>query len=109
MNNISNLSYLVKRLKDSGYETWKILDSYPEADPRKFTLLVDRTTANVFITCYSNLIEEGDHIFELHDGGQFIPFRFRIKTDSFEILVNHLTKFGIVQKYEKKIDKTNNG
>ena len=104
MNSITNLSYFVKRLKDSGYETWRLIDSYPESDPRKFTVLVDRSNSNIFITCYINLDNYGDTVFEFHDGGQFIPFRFRVNTDSFEIIVKYLNNFGIVKKYEPKIN-----
>lgn len=99
-NNIKTLGYFVKRLKDSGYETWKMFDAYSDADPRKFTLLIDPTGAAVWITCYENLEEEGDVVFEIHDGGQFIPFRLRIKTDSYEIIMKYLNEYGIVKKYE---------
>lgn len=98
-NNIKTLSYFVKRLKDSGYETWKMFDKYPEADSRKYTILIDPFGAAVWITCYENLEEEGDVVFELHDGGRFIPFRMRIKTDSYEIIMKYLTEYGIVKKY----------
>jgi hypothetical protein len=101
-NNIATKGYFVKRLKDSGYETWMIFDKYSETDPRKFTLLIDPTGAAVYCTCYENLSEIGDILFELHDGGQYIPFRLRIQTDSFEIIVKHLTQYGIVRKYEPK-------
>lgn len=104
-NNIKTLGYFVKRLKDSGYETWKILDTYTEADPRKYTICIDPFCAAVFCTCYENLEEVGDVWFEFHDGGRFVPFRFRIKTDSFEVIVKYLNNWGIVKKYEPKVDK----
>ena len=103
-NNIKTLSYFVKRLKDSGYETWKIFDKYAEADSRKFTILIDPFGAAVYCTCYENVDEVGDIAFELHDGGQFVPFRMKIKTDSFEVIAKYLTSYGIVKKYEP-IDK----
>lgn len=104
-NNIKTLGYFVKRLKDCGYETWKIFDKYSDADPRKFTVLIDPFGAAVYCTCYENLESEGDVWFELHDGGQFIPFRFRINTDSFEIITKYLTKYGITIQYDSQNNK----
>jgi hypothetical protein len=101
MNNIKTQGYFVKRLKDSGYETWKMFDAYSESDPRKFTLLLDPTGAAVWITCFENLEEVGDVWFEIHDSGQYIPHRFRLKTDSFEIINKYLNEFGIIKKFEK--------
>jgi len=101
-NTIATKGYFVKRLKDSGYETWMIFDKYSEVDPRKYTLLIDPSGAAVYCTCYENLQTQGDIMFELHDGGQFIPFRLRIQTDSFEIIAKHLNEYNIVRKYEPK-------
>lgn len=102
MNKITTQSYLIKRLKDSGYEVWKIFDKYPESDPRKFTIFIDPFHAGVYCTCYENFDELDNVFFELHDGGQFIPFRCRIKTDSFEVIVKYLTDYGIVNKHESR-------
>ena len=99
-NKITTQGYLIKRLKDSGYEVWKIFDGYPETDPRKFTILIDPKHSAIFCTCYENLNELDEECFELHDGGQYIPFRYRLKTDSFEVLLDHLNKHGITHKYE---------
>lgn len=100
MNNIKTQSYLVKRLKDSGYEVWKMMDAYAEQDPRKFTLLIDPKNCSVWLTCYENLEEEGDVWFGLDDGGQFIPNNIKLKTDSFEVLANYLHTRGIIKKYD---------
>lgn len=102
MNNIKTLGYFIKRLKDSGYEVWKIMDNYSEADHRKFTILIDPFGSAVYCTCYVNLEEVGDAWFELHDGGQYIPFRFRIKTDSFDVIAKYLNEYNIIRKYENK-------
>jgi hypothetical protein len=104
-NNIKTLSYLVKRLKDSGYETWKIFDKYSESDSRKYTILIDPFGSAVYCTCYENLEDVGDVWFEMHDGGQYIPFRFRIKTDSFEIIAKYLNEWGVIKKYNPIDDK----
>ena len=34
-NKLQTSSYFVKRLKDSGFETWKIYNNYNDQDPRK--------------------------------------------------------------------------
>ena len=34
-NKITTLSYFVKRLKDSGFNVWKICNNYAHSDPRK--------------------------------------------------------------------------
>lgn len=99
MNKITTQSYLIKRLKDSGYLVWKIFEKYPEADPRKFTILIDPYCAAVYCTCYENYDELDSTFFELHDGGRFLPFRYRVKTDSFEVIAKCLTDFGIVNKF----------
>lgn len=104
-NNIKTLSYLVKRLKDSGYETWKIFDKYNETDSRKYTILIDPFGSAVYCTCYENLEDVGDVWFEMHDGGQYIPFRFRIKTDSFEVIAKYLNEWGVIKKYDPVEDK----
>lgn len=100
-NKITTQGYFIKRLKDSGYEVWKMFDAYSEADPRKFTILVDPKHSSLWITCYENLIEAGDVWFEFHDGGQFFPSKYKVNTDSFEVIANLLTERGIVNKYEQ--------
>ena len=34
----------------------------------------------------------------MHDGGQYIPDRFKIKTSSIEVVIEYLVKFGINNK-----------
>lgn len=97
-NKITTLGYILKRLRDSGYYTYKIFNEYSQVDPRAWTIVIDPGTASIFCTCYVNDPYLGESYFELYDGGQFIPGRIKIKTSSFEVLVEHLVKFGVNNK-----------
>ena len=96
-NKITTLSYFVKRLKDSGFNTWKIIDNYAESDPRKWTVMVDPGNASLFITCYINKDFRSDRMFEFNDGGRVFPRNFSIKTTSMEVIVTTLLEKGISQ------------
>lgn len=102
---ITTLSYFKYRMKNSGYTVWDIFDKYTDIDPRKWTILIDPSCYAIFCTCYENLEEEGDVFFEFHDGGQYLPFRFRIKTDSFEVITEHLNSYNVLNKHESYCDK----
>lgn len=98
-NKITTQSYFIKRLKDSGYIVYKIFDGYSEADPRSWTVMIDPGYASIFCTCYVN--HEGmfgDTFFEFYDGGQYIPEKFKLKTDSIEVIISYLFKYGINNK-----------
>lgn len=97
-NKITTCSYFIKRLRDSGYVVDKLFGEYAYIDPRSWTVVVDPNVASVIITCYNNHNEMGEEYFELHDGGQFIPDRFKIKTSSIEVVIEYLVKFGINNK-----------
>jgi hypothetical protein len=97
-NKITTCSYFIKRLRDSGYVVDKLFGEYAYTDPRSWTVVVDPNVASVIITCYNNHNEMGEEYFELHDGGQFIPDRFKIKTSSIEVVIEYLVKFGINNK-----------
>jgi len=96
-NKITTLSYFTKRLKDSGFAVWKICDNYAQADPRKWTVLVDPGNASVFITCYENKEYKGDRIFEFDDGGRYFPRNFFIRTNSMEVVIIALTNRNVPQ------------
>ena len=100
-NKITTQSYFIKRLKDSGYIVYKIFDQYSEVDPRSWTVMIDPGNASIFCTCYTNHegLFEGS-FFELYDGGQFIPEKFKLKTDSIEVIISYLVKYGINNKSE---------
>jgi hypothetical protein len=95
-NKITTLSYFVKRLKDSGFITWKICDIYSHSDPRKWTIMVDPGNTSVFITCYENR-DFNEKLFEVTDGGQYFPKNFSLKTSSMEVVISTLIQKGIPQ------------
>jgi hypothetical protein len=98
VNKLTTQSYFIKRLKDSGYEVWKVFDQYSDADSRYWTIVIDPGVASVFCTCFVD-DERWDHsYFELSDGGRFIPRGYKIDTDSIEVFITHLVKFGINNK-----------
>jgi hypothetical protein len=97
-NKVTTCSYFIKRLRDSGYVVDKLFSEYAESDPRSWTVIVDPQVASILITCYNNHNELGEEYFEMHDGGQFIPERFKIKTSSIEVVVEYLVKFNINNK-----------
>ena len=100
-NKLTTQSYFIKRLKDSGYEVWKIFDNYNESDPRAWTILIDPGVSSVFCTCYVNHEVLEDNFFEIYDGGRFMPSKFKIRTDSIEVIVAHLVRYGINNKHSK--------
>jgi hypothetical protein len=97
-NKLTTVGYFIKRLRDSGYVTDKVFTDYAEHDPRAWTVIIDPKVASVFITCFNNHNSFGEEYFEMHDGGQFIPDRFKLKTSSIETVIEYLIKFGINNK-----------
>jgi hypothetical protein len=95
-NKLTTLSYFVKRLKDSGFITWKICDNYSQADARKWTIMIDPGNTSVFVTCYKNR-DFREEVFEFTDGGQYFPRNFSIKTASMEVIVTSLIQKGVQQ------------
>ena len=105
-NKLTTLGYTLKRLRDSGYYSYKIFTDYSESDPRTWTIVIDPKVSSVFCTCYVNDPFLDETYFELYDGGQFIPGRLKLKTSSFEVLVEHLVKYNINNKAPTYKDKT---
>lgn len=106
-NKLTTLGYTLKRLRDSGYYAYKIFTDYSDVDPRAWTIVIDPGISSVFCTCYLNDPFLDETYFELYDGGQFIPGRLKLKTSSFEVLVEHLVKYNINNKapnYKEKIN-----
>jgi hypothetical protein len=104
-NKLTTLGYTLKRLRDSGYYAYKIFTDYSESDPRAWTVIIDPKVSSVFCTCYVNDPFLDETYFELYDGGQFIPGRLKLKTSSFEVLVEHLVKYNINNKAPTYKDK----
>ena len=94
-NNLSTPSYFIKRLKDSGFVVLRLFQAFTFGDPRKWMILINPGQENIIITCYENKEFEGDIMFELHDGGIRFPKNFSIKTDSMEVIVQHLILKGV--------------
>lgn len=97
-NKVTTMGYFVKRLRDSGYVVDKLFSGYAETDPRVWSVVIDPGCATLFCTYYQNDPSLGESYFELYDGGQFVPGKFKLKTNSIETLVEYLVKFGINHK-----------
>ena len=94
-NKLSTPSYFIKRLKDSGFVVLRMFQAFTIGDPRKWIILVNPGQENILITCYENKEFRGDIMFEIHDGGVRFPKNFSIKTDSMEVIVQHLVEKGV--------------
>jgi len=102
-NKLTTLGYTLKRLRDSGYIANKLFADYGEGDPRAWTLIIDPGGTSVFCTCFINDPYVGDTFFEIYDGNQYIPGKLNLKTSSFEVLVEHLVRHGVIgDKYSSK-------
>lgn len=99
INKLTTQSYFIKRLKDSGYVVYKLFDEYSDVDPRKWTIIIDPKGASLFCTCYENYDELDKSFFEFHDGGQFVPYKLKITTDSLEVVLEYLNNFNIINKH----------
>jgi len=95
-NKLTTLGYTLKRFRDSGYVAHKLFVEYGESDPRAWTIMIDPGAASVLFTCYLNDPYINESFFELYDGNQYIPGRLKLQTSSFEVIVEHLVKYGII-------------
>jgi len=97
-NKLKTAGYFIKRLKDNGFVTLRIFDKYSEADPRKWTILVDPSGASVYITCFENTPFKGEYLFNFDDGNQNFRGNFSLRTDSIEVVVQRLLSNNVGQK-----------
>ena len=97
-NKLKTAGYFIKRLKDNGFVTLRIFDKYTEADPRKWTVLVDPSGASVFVTCFENTPFKGEYLFNFDDGNQNFRGNFSLRTDSIEVVVQRLLSNNVGQK-----------
>ena len=96
-NKIHTLSYFKKRLKDSGYIVWDMMQKYAMEDPRKWTVLINPSIESVYVTCIVNREELGSSPeFQINDGGLRFQKNLTLKTSSMEVIVNLLSSKGIV-------------
>jgi hypothetical protein len=77
-------------------------------DPRKWTVMINPSIESVYMTCIVNREQLGDiPEFEINDGGLRFQKILTLKTNSMEVLINMLSKKGIVADdslYAKKVD-----
>lgn len=97
-NKLTTLGYFLKRLRDSGYVANKLFVDYGYSDPRSWSIVIDPGGSSVFCTCFVNDPFIGETFFEFYDGNQYIPGRLNIKTSSFEVVIEHLNRIGILGK-----------
>lgn len=95
MNQIRTAGYLIKRLRDAGFVSWKMFNQYSEGDTRQWTILVDPGGASVYITCHKNKKLIDGICFQLDDGGQILPTNYFLKTQSAEVIIKALIDAGI--------------
>ena len=70
--------------------------------------MIDPGNASIFCTCYVNDQSMfGETYFEIYDGGQYIPEKFKLKTDSIEVIISYLVKHGINNKSDNYNSKSN--
>jgi len=73
------------------------MNKYSMEDPRKWTVMINPSIESVFITCIVNREQLGDiPEFEVNDGGLRFQKNLTLKTNSMEVLINLLSKKGIV-------------
>lgn len=101
-NKLKTASYFIKRLKDSGFETWKIFNKYSDSDPRKWTVLIDPSGASIYVTCFENKPFYNEYLFTFDDGNVNFKPGFSLKTDSIEVIVNRLLSNGARQRDQYK-------
>ena len=101
-NKLKTAGYFIKRLKDNGFITLRIFDKYGEADPRRWTVLVDPTGASVFITCFENTPFKEEYLFNFDDGNRNFRGNFSLRTDSIEVVVQRLLSNNVGQKEHSK-------
>jgi len=94
-NKLKTAGYFIKRLKDNGFVVLKMFNAYSEADPRRWTVLVDPGVSSVYINCLQNKEDFNEFMFEFSDGGNNFHHGFYLKTDSIEVIINELLKKGI--------------
>ena len=94
-NKLKTAGYTIKRLKDNGFVVLKMFNAYTEADPRRWTILIDPGRSSVYLTSFHNRSDFNEITFEFDDAGHKFPRGLFIKTDSVEVLVTHVLDKGI--------------
>tara|TARA_B100000686_G_C16489582_1_gene811355 strand:+ start:281 stop:643 length:363 start_codon:yes stop_codon:yes gene_type:complete len=97
-NNITNLSYFTKRLRDSGFYVSRLYTGYCDDDIRKWTVVVAPRHDSLFITCIDNGEWPYRGMYEIDDGGRKVPKGYYLNTDSIDVVIKHLADFNIICK-----------
>lgn len=104
-NKLNSQGYFIKRLRDSGYIVNRVDLDYSYSDPRGWTIIIDPGGASVFCTCFFNANKDdikesnlGENYFEMYDGGQFLPSKIKLCTNSIEVILSFLNQYGITGK-----------
>lgn len=97
-NKINTLGYFKNRLRKSGYVVDEVYKRFGKMDPRIWTIVIDPGRASVFCTCYVNHPSRGETTVELYDGGQFIPGKIKLVTNSVEVVMEKLNALDITNK-----------
>ena len=94
-NKIKTAGYFIKRLKDNGFVVLKIFNAYSNADPRRWSVLVNPGYHSVYITCFTNKEQKDEVLFEFDDGGNNFNKGFYLSTNSIEVVINQLIEKGV--------------
>lgn len=94
-NKIATPSYLIKRLRESGFIVIRLFNKFAYADSRKWSIMIDPAGSSIVVTCYENYPSPGDISFEFNDGGVLWPRNFILKTRSVEVIILQLLEKGI--------------
>jgi hypothetical protein len=109
-NKITTKSYLIKRLKDSGYSIDKLENiEYSKEDKRKFSILLDNGGVCLIITVMKSgviQINDGDRLHDIFQKHKFLDEERKVTksknkriTSSIELLVEYLNDKGVVTKH----------
>jgi len=99
-NKITTGGYFLRRLRESGFIAIRLFKEYGQADPRKWTIMIDPGGYSLIITCYQNKESVGEVAFEFNDGGNKFTKNYNLKTQSMEVIITNLIEKGIPQKTE---------
>ena len=104
---VAKQAYFSKRLRGCGYTVDRMFGGFSKTDPREWMVILNPGEASLYCTCYINHGEadgvqsKSECYFEISDGGQFIPGRIlTIDTNSIEVFVTWLVKYGIKPMHE---------
>ena len=94
INNITTKSYLIRRLRNSGYTVDKLDNiNYTVSDKRKFSVMIDMGGVGLLVTVYK------DGRIHFYDGGRNHNINLKHSTLSAEVLIEYLNDKGVINKH----------